>query len=90
MLQHTLKLHTFLDIDHADISNCDSCRDSCRRTPDITRAPGTLRMKGALDIKNQQEHHARVSFRDELIALLEAHGVEYDPHWKRRLYETFG
>jgi putative transposase len=27
----------------------------------------------------QNEHHARSSFRDELIALLEAHGVKYDP-----------
>jgi REP element-mobilizing transposase RayT len=31
-------------------------------------------------IKKQQEHNARVSSRGELIALLEAHGVEYDPH----------
>jgi hypothetical protein len=30
-------------------------------------------------IQNQREHHARSSFRDELIALLEAHGVKYDP-----------
>ena len=30
-------------------------------------------------IQNQREHHAKVSFRDELIALLAAHGVEYDP-----------
>jgi REP element-mobilizing transposase RayT len=30
-------------------------------------------------MQNQREHHARVSFRDELIALLEAHGVKYDP-----------
>ena len=30
-------------------------------------------------IQNQREHHARSSFRDELIALMEAHGVKYDP-----------
>ena len=30
-------------------------------------------------IQNQREHHAKVSFRDELIALLEAHGMKYDP-----------
>jgi len=30
-------------------------------------------------IQNQREHHAKVSFRDELIALLEAHGLKYDP-----------
>ena len=32
-----------------------------------------------LYIQNQGKHHARLSFREELIALLEAHGVEYDP-----------
>jgi REP-associated tyrosine transposase len=31
-------------------------------------------------IRNQREHHKKVSFRDELIALLEAHGVVYDPN----------
>jgi len=31
-------------------------------------------------ILNQREHHKKVSFRDELIALLEAHGVAYDPN----------
>ena len=30
-------------------------------------------------IQNQREHHAKQSFRDELIALLKAHGVKYDP-----------
>jgi REP element-mobilizing transposase RayT len=29
-------------------------------------------------IANQQRHHQRVSFKEEFIALLEAHGVEYD------------
>ena len=31
-------------------------------------------------IQNQREHHARSSFRDEMIALLEAHGVKHDPN----------
>ena len=30
-------------------------------------------------IQNQRKHHAKMSFRDELIALFEAHGVSYDP-----------
>jgi REP element-mobilizing transposase RayT len=30
-------------------------------------------------IQNQREHHAKISYRDELIALLEAHGIKYDP-----------
>lgn len=29
-------------------------------------------------IKNQQEHHAKKSFREEYVALLEKFGVEYD------------
>ena len=29
-------------------------------------------------IANQQEHHQRVSFKEEFVALLEAHGIEYD------------
>ena len=29
--------------------------------------------------QNQRQHHAKLSFRDELIALLKAHGVKYDP-----------
>src|SRR5262245_8242039 len=29
-------------------------------------------------IANQPEHHQRVSFKEEFIALLEAHGIEYD------------
>ena len=40
------------------------------------RIPGR---SGQLYIQNPGEHHARLSFRDELIALLEARGVEYDP-----------
>jgi len=30
-------------------------------------------------IENQQEHHAKKSFRDEYVTLLEKFGVEYDP-----------
>jgi REP element-mobilizing transposase RayT len=29
-------------------------------------------------IANQKVHHQRVSFKEEFIALLEAHGIEYD------------
>jgi hypothetical protein len=29
-------------------------------------------------IQNQQEHHAKKSFRDEYLELLEKFGVEYD------------
>ena len=29
-------------------------------------------------IANQQTHHQRVSFKEEFIALLDAHGIEYD------------
>jgi len=32
-------------------------------------------------IANQQKHHQRVSFKEEFIALLEAHGVEYDERY---------
>jgi putative transposase len=36
-------------------------------------------------IENQQKHHARKSFREEYVALLEKFGVEYDP---RYLFKT--
>ena len=29
-------------------------------------------------VRNQQEHHRKMSFQEELIALLQRHGVEYD------------
>lgn len=29
-------------------------------------------------VKNQDEHHKRVSFREELIELLKEHGIEFD------------
>lgn len=32
-------------------------------------------------IQNQQQHHAKKSFREEYLALLEKYGVEYDPRY---------
>jgi putative transposase len=32
-------------------------------------------------IQNQQEHHKKRTFREEYIALLEAHGVDYDERY---------
>ena len=32
-------------------------------------------------IKNQEQHHAKYTFREEYIALLEEHGVDYDPRY---------
>lgn len=32
-------------------------------------------------IANQQKHHQRVSFKEEFIALLQAHGIEYDERY---------
>ncbi len=32
-------------------------------------------------VKNQAEHHKRRGFREEYLALLLKHGVEYDPRW---------
>jgi putative transposase len=32
-------------------------------------------------IRNQEEHHRKQSFQEELIALLERHGVQYDPKY---------
>jgi putative transposase len=32
-------------------------------------------------IENQQKHHAKKSFRDEYLELLEKFGVEYDPRY---------
>jgi putative transposase len=31
-------------------------------------------------IRNQREHHKKATFEEELIALLEAHGLAYDPN----------
>ncbi len=30
-------------------------------------------------IENQQEHHKKVSFDDELKSFLDKHGIKYDP-----------
>ena len=32
-------------------------------------------------IKNQEEHHKRISFQEEFLALLQRHGVEYDERY---------
>jgi len=32
-------------------------------------------------IQTQESHHAKVSFRDELITLLKKHGIEYDERY---------
>jgi len=32
-------------------------------------------------IKNQEQHHTRLSFKDELIALLQKHGIEFDERY---------
>ena len=32
-------------------------------------------------ITNQQEHHSRMTFQDELIALLKKHDIEYDERY---------
>jgi hypothetical protein len=32
-------------------------------------------------IENQQKHHAKKSFREEYVVLLEKFGVEYDPRY---------
>jgi putative transposase len=32
-------------------------------------------------IRNQERHHARMTFEQEFIALLKKHGIEYDPQY---------
>ena len=32
-------------------------------------------------IANQAEHHRRMTFEDEFVALLKRHGIEYDPRY---------
>ena len=34
-------------------------------------------------IQNQETHHRKMSFQDELIQLLDRHGIEYDPEYIR-------
>ncbi len=32
-------------------------------------------------IANQEEHHRRITFQEEVLALLKKHGIEYDPRY---------
>ena len=32
-------------------------------------------------IENQEEHHRRMTFREEFVALLDKHEIEYDPRY---------
>ena len=32
-------------------------------------------------IANQETHHRRITFENEFIALLDKHGIEYDPRY---------
>ena len=32
-------------------------------------------------IRNQEEHHRKISFIEEVVAFLDKHGVEYDPRY---------
>jgi REP element-mobilizing transposase RayT len=32
-------------------------------------------------IRNQEEHHRRQTYQDEVVALLQRHGIEYDPQY---------
>jgi REP element-mobilizing transposase RayT len=32
-------------------------------------------------IANQEKHHRKITFEEEFIALLEKHGIEYDPRY---------
>jgi hypothetical protein len=32
-------------------------------------------------IENQQEHHRKVTFQEELLTFLKEHGIEYDPRY---------
>jgi len=34
-------------------------------------------------IRNQESHHRKMSFQEELIRLLDRHGIEYDPKYIR-------
>jgi len=47
-------------------------------------AAGIIRNhEGVSYIRNQESHHRKMSFQDELIQLLDRHGVEYDPKYIR-------
>ena len=41
----------------------------------------SVRDQVATYIERQKEHHQRMSFEEEIAALLRAHGVAYDPKW---------
>jgi hypothetical protein len=32
-------------------------------------------------IRNQEEHHRKQTYQDEFVALLERHGIEYNPQY---------
>jgi hypothetical protein len=32
-------------------------------------------------LRNQEDHHRKVSFIEEVVAFLDKHGVEYDPRY---------
>jgi REP element-mobilizing transposase RayT len=32
-------------------------------------------------IRNQEEHHRKVTFQEEVVAFLDKHGIEYDPRY---------
>ena len=32
-------------------------------------------------IRNQEQHHKKMTFEEEFVALLEKHGIEYDPRY---------
>jgi len=32
-------------------------------------------------IRNQEQHHAKMSFEEEFVSLLKQHGIEYDPRY---------
>jgi hypothetical protein len=32
-------------------------------------------------IKNQEQHHRKMSFEEEFLALLKKHGIEFDPRY---------
>jgi len=45
------------------------------------RVSGTARNAVKAYIANQDEHHRMKSFREELVEMLEASGIEYDPNY---------
>jgi hypothetical protein len=41
-------------------------------------------------IQNQEQHHRRMTFEEESIALLKKHGIEYDPETFRMMCRRYG